>query len=315
MGKEALKERIKARQNGLGALSQEVLPEDVSHYDTDRITPKAEGGIYTDGNTRVVLPVEHMKRHGNYRERPEDMEHLKALLDDREQVRKLGMAFSNRLSAGLRRKTDTLMPETIEDIEWCKARFGKKLVERDKRLVKAIAEFDSPLITAALGVKGIGPITVAYCTVYIDLGKARHASSLWAYAGLDKPSHERYTKGVKGGGCKPLRTCLYTMAESQMKSRGAYREVYDQAKGRLAISKRTVMSRNTEGKLVETVWCQAKPCHRHGAALRKVMKHFLADYWYVGRTIMGLDTTPLYAESVLKGSHRTIMPEERGWVY
>ena len=67
--------------------------------------------------------------------------------------------------------------------------------------------------------------------------------------------------------------------------------------------------------IIEKPWCETKPGHRDGAALRDVMKHFLADYWYVGRTLSGLPTTPLYPEAMLGGTHRTIMPEERGWKY
>jgi hypothetical protein len=108
---------------------------------------------------------------------------------------------------------------------------------------------------------------------------------------------------------------LYTMADSQVKCRGPYREIYDRVKDRLSISEKVVRSRNTQGKEVEVAWKDAKPSHRHGAALRAVMKHFLADYWMVGRTLAGLDTSPLYPEAMLGGNHRTIMPYERGWDY
>ncbi len=103
--------------------------------------------------------------------------------------------------------------------------------------------------------------------------------------------------------------------DSQMKTKGAYREVYDRVKSRLEISEKVTKSRNTQGQLIDCKWKDTKPCHRHGAALRAVMKHFLADYWMVGRTLTGLDTSPLYAEAVLGKGHRTIMPEERGWIY
>jgi hypothetical protein len=75
------------------------------------------------------------------------------------------------------------------------------------------------------------------------------------------------------------------------------------------------MSYGTDGKKSEMKWKDTKPSHRHGAALRAIMKHFLADYWMVGRTIAGLETSALYPEAMLGGTHRTIMPEERGWVY
>jgi len=77
-----------------------------------------------------------------------------------------------------------------------------------------------------------------------------------------------------------------------------------------------VKSRNTQGKLIECAWKDTKACHRQGAALRAIMKHILADYWYVGRTLMGLPTNPTYAEAILgKAGHKTIDPKTRGWKF
>jgi hypothetical protein len=62
------------------------------------------------------------------------------------------------------------------------------------------------------------------------------------------------------------------------------------------------------------MWKDTKPCHRHGAAIRKMIKHFLADLWFVWRETENLPTTPLYVESVL-GHTGIIKPEERGWIW
>jgi len=149
--------------------------------------------------------------------------------------------------------------------------------------------------------------------VYLDFGLARHASCFWAYAGLDKPSYDRYTKGMTSGGNKSLRTALFTMADSMMKTKGAYRKVYDDYKNRLSNSDKMTKSRNTQGRLIDCAWKDTKPGHRHGAALRIIMKHFLADLWRMGRTYYGFPVDVLYPEAFLGENHRTIMPEERGW--
>jgi hypothetical protein len=130
--------------------------------------------------------------------------------------------------------------------------------------------------------------------------------------GLHVASRARYTKGEKGGGNKTLRTVLYTMAISQMQSGGPYRAVYDRAKMQKEASKAIVPSRNTQGKEVEVAWKDAKPCHRHGHALRMIMKHFLSDWWFAHRSLKGLSTRPLYVEEKL---HHTgiIRAMERGW--
>lgn len=312
-----------------------ITSEECKLVDTDRIIPKAEGGQYEEDNYRVIEPEAHMKRHGTWRKRQDELENLKAIVDDRRQVMNVCLKVGNQLLA-YKRRTDSVTPETVEWLNNELARLRAELRQRDKALAAAVneyAEYDR-LAKAALGVKGVGPITVAHCAVYIDLAgrfpetthdgkphpragqeKAPHASSLWKYCGLDCASGERYEKGRASGGNKTLRTCLYTMAESQVKCRGPYREVYDSVKARLEKSEKLVKTRNTQGKIEIKPWKDTKPSHRHGAALRAIMKHFLADYWYVGRTLAGLEAGPLYAESVLRGGHRTVQPEARGWIY
>lgn len=342
MAKRALKNGIKEIQNGTCELTGLPLQDDTALFDTDRRHPKAKGGIYLVENTRAVDPTAHMRRHGNLRIIPAHLVALKEIIDDREQVRKLAMKVNNQMLA-YSRGVDSLSVVTMDFLKAQEKVFSAELTKRDKALAKEVnkvAKVDL-LAAAALKVRGIGPVTVAYCLVYIDLaGKrpekddkgfpvfdkagapvltdtdlARHASCLWAYVGLDKASHERYEKGTAGGGNKSLRTVLYTMADSQVKLRGAYREVYDRMKSRLEASEKITRTRNTQGRLVECAWKDTKPCHRHGAAMRAIMKHFLADWWMVGRTLLGLETGALYPEAILGGSHRTIMPEERGWKY
>lgn len=311
--KKQLKKAIKNTQNNNCAMSGVNLSEDTSLFDTDRKIPKAEGGEYTKENTRVVDPVAHMARHNNLRQRSLDFEELKTIVDDREQIKKLLYKVNNQLLA-YKRKTDNPNPETVE---WLNNQYddvNQKLKETDKQLKKAvdkIAEYD-PLARSALNVKSVAHVTVGYCLVYIDLEKATNVSKLWSYAGLHTSSHERYKKGKSGGGNKKLRTALFCLADSQQRGRGPYRKVYDDTKHRLEHSRRKTMTRNTQGRLVEAQWKDTKPSHRHGAALRAIMKHFLSDYWYVGRTLMGLDTQPLYVKEQL-GHESIIKAEERGW--
>lgn len=311
--KEGLKKKISKKQDGRCALSGERLSSETELFDTDRVVPKAEGGIYTDENTQVADPVAHMVRHGSFRLRDDDLAELKSFIDDREQVMKLRNKVDNQLRAA-KRRTDDLHEDTINFLEEELERVESVLKNRTQRVVKwvKVHQDEDPLITSALGVYAVGEMTVAYCMVYIDLEKAAHASSLWAYAGLDRPSHDRYTKGETSGGNKSLRCALWNMAKSQVKLGGPYRVVYDAVKRRLSVSKKLTKSRNTEGQLREMMWKDTKPCHRDGAALRIIMKHFLADYWMVGRILLGLPTDPLYAESVL-GHTKIIRPAERGW--
>jgi hypothetical protein len=313
MTKTALKTKLRKEQNGLCSISAKKLAKETRLFDTDRLEPKAKGGIYTDENTRALDPVAHMKRHFIYRERTPELTQLKVLIDGREQIRKLMNSLNNRLLAA-KRQTDQ-MDEVTET--WIKSQVKevtRQLNKQDRRIGKYIKSLNMPIINSAIQIKGLGAMTIAYLLVYIDITKARYASSLWSYVGLDKPSYERYTKGESGGGNKTLRTVLYTMADSMIKIRAVYRNVYDAEKLKLENSMKVTKSRNTQGKLIECMWMKTKPCHRHGAAIRKMIKHFLADFWYVWRTLEGLETPCLYPEAKL-GHTGIVKPEERGWKY
>lgn len=315
--KKKIKEKARKKQKGIDPLTGKKLPKETSLFDTDRKVPKAKGGIYTEDNTRVVDPVAHQERHGNLVKRSRDLEELKMATDGREQVLKHRNGVSNRLLA-CKRRTDKLDQGTIDWLESQLVAADAELGLVTKNLSKLVTDIakDSTFVSSALGVNGIGPITIAYCLAYIDLFKARYVSSVWEYAGLGRPSHKRYPeKGTSGGGNKRLRTQLYIMADSNMKTRGAYRDVYDRIKTRLSSSKKITESRTTQGILKEMPWKDTKPGHRHGAALRQIMKHFLADYWFVGRKFMDLPTengNGLYVDVKL-GHKGIIQPEERGW--
>ena len=313
MEKVVLKTKISKKQNGKCALTDEQLPKHLSLMDTDRKTPKAKGGIYTDENTRIVNPIAHMIRHGNFKEREEELNQLKTLMDARIQLMKMNNSSNNRMLA-MKRHTDTIDEKTIlfltEQSDITKSELGKL----DRRIEKHLKSMTIPIIKPALAIKGLGAITIAFMLVYIEIEKARYASSLWSYVGLDKPSYKRYEKNLSGGGNKTLRTALYAMAESFIKTKNIYREVYDNEKQKLEASENITLSRNTQGKLIECKWKDTKPCHRHGAAIRKMIKHFLADFWYVWRNVEGLDTPMLYPEAKL-GHTGIVKPEERGWIY
>lgn len=314
MAKRRLKTRIMAAQEMECALTGEGLPADLSLVDTDRILQKMEGGVYDDDNTRVVLPRAHMERHGTLRERDAELEAVKALFDDRVQMMRLRLKIGNQMLAYARR-TDTPNPDTVAFLTQAAEPVAARIAALDRQIAKALSASADPLRRAAMGVPGLGPVTVAALSVYVDLSKAATPSALWKYVGMHTASHERYTKGEAGGGNKTLRTVLWNTANVMMKLRtSAYREVYDRTKLRLSESEKVVKSRSTQGHLVEVAWRDAKPSHRHGAALRAVVKHLLADYWLVGRTLAGLPTPHLYAEAQLGHTH-IVEPAARGWKF
>lgn len=313
MPKRELKERISIKQQRRDAINGTPLARDPKLYDTDRVIPKAQGGTYTDENTRTLNPITHMERHLTHKVRTPELEVLKNLMDERVQVKKLLYSFNNRVLASMR-ETDQLNTQMKEWLDQKSKEIESQLGKIDREITKYILSLNLPIVQSALKVYGLGPITIASLLTYIEIDKAEYASSLWSYVGLDKPSYERYTKGITGGGNKTLRTTLYTMADSMIRTGSVYRGVYDNEKFKLSNSLLITKTYNTEGKLVEAAWKDTKPSHRHGAAIRKMIKHFLADFWYVWRTLEGLPTPDLYVEARM-GHTGIVKPQERGWIF
>lgn len=308
-----IKEKAVRRQSGKCHLTDEQLPGKLPLIDANRKTPKRIGGKLSDKNVVAVLPTARMDAQGTLKERNDELEQLKTLMDAREQLRKLNNSSNNRILA-MKRQTDKLDAVTLSFLKAQSDSSKSELSKLDRRIEKHLKSMKMPIANTALKIKGLGAITVAYMLVYVDIEKARYASSLWSYVGLDVPSHERYTKNVAGGGNKTLRTALYAMAESFIKTRNVYRDIYDAEKMKLEASQKETKSRNTQGRLIVCKWSETKACHRHGASIRKMIKHFLADFWKVWRTLEGLDTPMLYPEAKL-GHKGIVLPEERGWVY
>lgn len=314
--KNDLKLKLRKEQKKKCAISGKKLKKEPLTFDSGRIRSKSEGGLLKKNNVRALNAVANMKLHDNFRKRSPELTELKIKIDAREQVRKLLNACNSRLDAALKRKTDQMDPDTKLWLEETISIAEKKLGNIDRRIFKQVRSLSSemPIIKSALAIRGVGATSIAYLLVYVKITEAEYASSLWSYIGYDKASWERYKKGQPGGGNKTLRTAMYALGESMVKTRAIYREVYDNEKAKLSVSERMVKTRDTEGNLITCMWRDTKPGHRHGAAIRKMLKHFLADLWYVWRTYEGLSTAPLYVEAKL-GHTGIIRPEQRGWVY
>lgn len=312
-GIDELKDIRRITQKGKCKSSGKILPDHNTLVDIHRLKPKRHGGIYEPDNVEVDLPVEHLLIHDNIALwRSIELEELKMLLERRNVFMQTRMAISNRIMA-VKRNTDKETPETIEMFNNILKSALEQEKEAEKLVIKKFRSINHPMKDAAKGVKGLGELTLAQLLVNINPIKATTASKVWAYVGLDKPSYDRYTKGVTSGGNKKLRSALYCMAESMIKHKSSYTEVYYRTKDSLSISLNVVKTRNTQGNLITCAWKDTKPSHRHGAAIRKMIKHFLADFWHVYRTIEGLPTRSLWIED--RGHTGIIRPEERGWKY
>lgn len=179
---------------------------------------------------------------------------------------------------------------------------------------------DYPIYSQYLeSVKGVGPAMAGVIIGEIDIHEAEYPSSLWKYAGIDvlMVLDEETGELVGEGRCrkahhlidveyenkdgematrksltfKPfLKTKLVgVLGPSFLKSKSPYADVYYGYRNRLQNHPK---------------WKETTPLHRHRAAIRYMIKRFLADLYHQWRTLEGLPVQKEYAEAKLGIKHR-----------
>lgn len=173
------------------------------------------------------------------------------------------------------------------------------------RLGNILKEY--PIYTEFLvNVKGIGPAMAGVIISEFNIHKAKYASSLWAYAGLDvakdgkgrsrsKDHLVERTYVTDKGETKTKMSITFTpflktklmgvLATSFIKQKDSpYRKIYDDYKHRLENHPNHI---------------EKSKGHRHNMALRYMVKQFLADLYEHWRTIEGLTVYKPYVEEKL----------------
>lgn len=158
---------------------------------------------------------------------------------------------------------------------------------------------DIEIIEDMCRIKGVGKLLAAQIVSPIDISKANTVSALWRYAGygVDEDGNaERRKRGEVIHHNPALKTVMFKLATSFLRSKSPYSQEYYRAK---------------EFYETEREWTKL---HCHRAALRKMMKMFLAHLWMHWRTLEGLDTRPLYV--IEKLGHTTYENgADYGWTF
>lgn len=220
---------------------------------------------------------------------------LRALADLREGLQKTRVAFQNRIDA-IERGADQADARTLEIL-----RFWKERLEEIEGVVSAdIAELSQsiPIIQRMIAVKGCGLILAARIVAHIgDIRRFPTVSKLWRFAGyavIDGRA-ERMRKGEKAHYNRRLKVACWVLASSLIRSDGPYRVEYDRAR-----------------EHYDRTHPEWSADHKHKAAMRKVIKLFLAHLWEAWRELEGLDIRPPYALERL--GHTTMKSRfEYGW--
>jgi len=118
-------------------------------------------------------------------------------------------------------------------------------------------------------------------------------SKLWRYSGYAciNGKIERRQKGEKLHYNPRLKTLLWLLGESFVKSKGFYRELYEQMRAKYDAKWKTP---DDCGSAACKRFGKCLDAHRYAAAKRKVVKTFLAHYWMVSRQLKGLSVEKPY---------------------
>jgi len=219
---------------------------------------------------------------------------LRALVDHRNSLQNERIRWGNRLSASESGANETLEEELAMYRKWLEV-YERLEADADAEITRLIK--DHPLMKQLKAVKGIGPMLAAKMMSMIDITRADSVSALWRYAGyaVIDGSRERPVKGERLHYNIRLKTTLYLVAGSFLKSSSPYRRVYDDAKAFYQANR--------------PEWTKS---HIHAASMRKMIKVFLSHLWNRWRALEGLPIRPLYVHEKL--GHTTVFtPEEFGW--
>lgn len=176
--------------------------------------------------------------------------------------------------------------------------------------------------------RGVGPAMAGVLIATLDPLKARYVSSFWKYSGIDvgadgrgrsrRAEHLVERQYIDKNGKEAsrmgvtynpwLKTKLFTLAGSFMRSGSPWRDAYDQYKHRIMSDPARVKlpiaewkKRYAAGDDCSNLW---SPGRIDMAAKRYMIKMFLADLWTNWRKLEGLPVTATYHEAKLGHRHR-----------
>jgi len=258
---------------------------------------------------------------------------LRTLVDLRDRtLQKSRIAFSNRVSAS-ERGADVADDVTKELFDKWHSRFDDLETEADKDIAKLVK--DIPIVQYMTAVKGIGPLLAAKIVSMVDIERADTVSALWRYCGYGVINGEREkpTKGEKLHYNIRLKTTLYLVGGSFLKSgspyEAVYREAWDKYKNERdwAWCATCTKVSNGDGQIF-VAHCSDPAAHSdkafrgpnkgwqtnhvHLAANRKMIKVFLSHLWEYWRALEGLPVRDLYVMEHGGHSHK-LKAEDYGW--
>jgi len=220
---------------------------------------------------------------------------LRTLVDLRTTIQRDRIAFNNRLRA-IERGVDVAGERELGVYQ----RYHNRFSDLEAEITDDLRDLagDSQIIQRMCAVKGVSFTLAAKVVSLIDISRADHVSNLWRYAGyaVVDGKRERMHKGEKSHYNRRLKTACFQVAESFLKSRSPYSNVYYEAK-KYYLANRPDWTKN----------------HCHLAAMGKMIKVWLSHVFLIWRQLEGLPVNEPYVISHM-GHVDYITPQEMGWM-
>lgn len=161
-----------------------------------------------------------------YVERADTRPELTVLVLLRDQLQKLRIAEGNRAIASAK-----LQEDDRADLH---LRYETRIQELEDDITNSVkAEMRThPAWPWLSEIRGVAETSAALVVGYIDIERAPTVSALWRFAGYGvvDGQRERRTKGEKSHYNARLKTMVWRLIDLQVKLRGPYRDIYDNAK-------------------------------------------------------------------------------------
>jgi len=222
---------------------------------------------------------------------------LRALSDTRDrQIQKARIQFSNRLSA-IERGTDQADGQQKILCEKYVNYFDALEKELNRDISDALKGV--PIYAKLIDIKGIGDTLAAKLIAMVDINVCNTISALWRYAGYGviDGKREKPIKGEKLHYNARLKTTCFLIGTSflRLRDKSPYSSLY--------------YGRKEFYSKAHTDWTKM---HIHRAAMRYMIKQFLADLWVTWRELEGLPIREPYCFE--KQGHTTMRDRKNfGW--
>lgn len=219
---------------------------------------------------------------------PKNYSYLRFLVDDMYAIQEHRIKSQNRCWA---LKEVLKMPE--KDIEYYEQNVHQKINHLEKWLEKEILkELKSYAIYTnwLKNIKGIGPrLAGSIIAIINDITRFKTISALWSYAGLGVDEQGQAIKRKKGQNAEwnhRLKMTMWKIGESFVKTKGGYRELYDQS--RKYYDAKFPKQIKIDGKI------KYNKGHKYNMAKRWTVKIFLAHLFEKWYEIEGLKASKPY---------------------